>query len=144
MVRMCSSGSDQRLFRKHLACLVAPRPSSLFFEFDCVFHAVQLVVQKGLQLADKYFKNPSAPGRRYFASVCKLIHCWRDNLRMFYNTYLEEHTAIEALAYCRKVPAKCIAGRWGSIAQSEEDIAAAMTDRVRAVMRRVCKAKQGL
>ena len=56
---------------------------------------------------------------KYFASICKLVHCWRDKCKRIYDAWKEVHGAESAMRFARKLPARCIAGRWGSISNTE-------------------------
>lgn len=59
---------------------------------------------------------------RYFAGLAKIIHCWRDNARALYVTWSEKFGPVAAETFAAKLPSKCIAGRWCSIFETEEDL----------------------
>lgn len=113
-----------------------------FLEFECSFHRGQLIVQDGLRMVDQWLAAHTkvTPRLKYYSCIAKLVHTWRDNPRKFFDMYVQEFSAAEALACgAATLPAKCIAGRWGSIAQSEADLFKAGTDRVRKVLQLVCE-----
>jgi hypothetical protein len=56
---------------------------------------------------------------KYFASVAKILHCWREHARVIFAIWKLKHGAASSLKHARAVPPKCCAGRWGSIAESE-------------------------
>jgi hypothetical protein len=59
---------------------------------------------------------------RFFSSLAKLIHVWRDCPRQVYDTWSSVYGIDIARQRALRLPAKCIAGRWGSIMSSENDI----------------------
>ena len=61
-------------------------------------------------------------GFKYYSSVAKYINTWRDMPRDIYCTWCDTFGCESAAEYVLRMPSKCIAGRWGSIANSEADI----------------------
>lgn len=59
---------------------------------------------------------------RYYASLAKIVHCWRDNAKAMYDCWVREFGVLEAEKLASKLPAKCIAGRWCSIFDTERDL----------------------
>ena len=59
---------------------------------------------------------------KYYSSVAKLMNCWRDRASSFFAAYVTLWGAEAAVRAAKKVPAKCIAGRWGSMMHSERDL----------------------
>jgi hypothetical protein len=86
-------------------------------EIYCLMHGQQLVVSDGLKIVDVYCKQRRC-GWLFFSTLAKLVHLWRDNASDFDNIWRQQlHTEP-----CRRLIAKCIAGRWGSVIDTLKDL----------------------
>ena len=108
-------GSDQAKVKQIMRVQAADDPRMLVIAVDCCFHAAQLVVKSSLHIVDGILL---AAGRNYtffFSTLAKLINFWRENARVIYQSWTKTHGAVSSYDSARKVPPKCIAGRWGSV-----------------------------
>ena len=116
-------GSDQSKFKKLCGCLLEDNETTLFMAFNCYMHCCQLIIKTGLNLTDAWFKKHVDPdvGKpfKYFATIAKLSYTWRDCSRPIYKTWERKLGSISAFTHCKRIIPKCVAGRWGSIADVE-------------------------
>lgn len=117
-------GSDQSKFKKLCGCLLEDDDSTLFMAFSCYMHCCQLIMKTGLNLTDSWFKRHVDPdvGKpfKYFATIAKLSYTWRDCSKPIYKTWVRKLGDVSAITHCKKIIPKCVAGRWGSIADVEQ------------------------
>lgn len=116
-------GSDQTKFKKLCGTLLEEDPSTLFLAFSCYMHCCQLIVKTGLNVVDAWFKKHVDPdvGKpfSYFATIAKISYTWRDCSKLIYKNWVRKLGVVSAVTNCRKIIPKCVAGRWGSIADVE-------------------------
>ena len=117
-------GSEQAKVRRLIGSqvLVASQdPTCLFADWDCSMHATQLIVKSGLAILDAGLRK-CGKTFTYFSSIAKYVNVWRENYKNFWKLWVRADLA-SAMAN-RSLPARCIAGRWGSIYASESRLAA--------------------
>ena len=85
---------------------------------DCLCHQYQLIVKGGLQQANDVLESWGC-GVGYVASLSKIMLLWRDNARTIFTVWQTLFGPQAAWSSARKVPPKCIPGRWGSISLCE-------------------------
>jgi hypothetical protein len=111
-------GSDQMKYKKILSACFKAHPLMFIILIACLMHAQQLIVSGSLKTVDRYCKRSARCWPSFFSAIAKLIHLWRDNANQFDQQWLDQfHVPAE-----RKLVAKCIAGRWGSIITTLTDI----------------------
>eukprot|EP00969_Alexandrium_andersonii_P225849 9973917-Alexandrium_andersonii.AAC.1 len=66
----------------HAALLKVANELEIFA--PCFCHAISLIYRSGLGLTDKWLAEIELPWR-YYSGCAKLVHCWRDSARSFFN-----------------------------------------------------------
>jgi len=93
-------------------------PCDIPFQNDCGKHAGHCIVQATLKLADMVLAKLGKE-YKYYATLTKLIHLWRDMAKDFYDTWVVVFTAVDANKCARTLPPTCVAGRWNSVELTE-------------------------
>ena len=70
---------------------------------------------------------------KYYASLAKLMHIWRDNSRQVFLYWIARFGAVEAARHAKRMPPCCNSGRWGSISIVENLLLDACQDQVQSV-----------
>ena len=118
----CSDGgSDQSKYKKLLSLAGRNHPNVFTVTTSCVLHAQQLVVKDSLGYIDGWCVRREKKWK-YFPSLAKLIYVWRDNAGACLSIWRRLFGDVDAAENGRKLPAKAIAGRWGSIFNCHEDL----------------------
>ena len=94
----------------------------IFVGQDCVDHQCHLPVKTGLLLIDSILQEENQDWR-YFGSVAKCINVWRDSARPVYQAWEAIFGCTQAFTNGRKLPPRCLAGRWMSMSAAEERLA---------------------
>jgi hypothetical protein len=126
-------GPDQRKYKSIMKSTTNKMPSVLFIPNLCNMHNAQLIIKVGLRVIDSWCSAAKLPWK-YYSGLAKLVHCWRENVKDVYNLWVGAFGAVDANRSVGKLPAKCIAGRWGSIAETERDLTRFDRSRFRKVM----------
>ena len=116
----CDMGPDQVMFRKLVTTFVynAGQLQELVIFLHCLFHQEELVVKTGLGIIDAWLKEVGCTWK-YYAVLAKLIHIWREKAFQVFSVWQRVYTALWAVACAKTLPPKCIAGRWGSVSETE-------------------------
>ena len=135
-------------FRKSAKTQVLDMPDTTFFiDASCQFHIGQLVFKAGLSCTDAWLLR-LGKNFKYFSALTKLIQIWRDNARRIFIAWCKTYGPEEANRHARRVPANCIAGRWGSVHSTEQHLMAArpahVTQMITAVVKGVAAAENAL
>ena len=101
---------------------VAEDPNVLFVDSSCEFHLSQLIVKTGMKLVDSWSVATDQKWTSYYSVVTKMVHVWRDMPRAFFQEYKKKYGEAAALQHAKKIPSKCVAGRWASIGNTHQDI----------------------
>lgn len=117
-------GPDEVRFKKTLTVLTMDHGHILFIPGTCFMHASQLWVRSGLFLVDAWARQYYSEEYRfkYFATLSKISHLWRENAVAIYRLFREEFDACTAVMFGSKIPSRCIAGRWQSCHATEKNI----------------------
>ena len=91
----------------------------IFIGQDCVDHQCHLPVKVGLLLIDSVLAEEGQDWR-YFASVAKCVNVWRDSAKPLYKSWEAKFGRTQAFTNGRKLPPRCLAGRWMSVSNAEE------------------------
>jgi hypothetical protein len=134
-------GADQVRYKKVAAHCIAGFPLMLFVAVSCAMHNCQLVVKSGINTIDVWAKEQHKTWR-YFSSLAKLVHIWRDYAKAIYDHWAVVHGATSAQQHARTLIPKCIAGRWGSIAGTEQRLAFSGHEQIQIVLQKVIKGKR--
>lgn len=119
----CSDcGPDQVLMGKMIQALLLPVPFAIWIHSPCFAHQGQLIVKTGIARIDTFLKQIQRKWR-YFASLTKLVHCWRDRCREMFVAWKSFHGICHAQQFAKKLPPRCIAGRWLSVGTTEARLA---------------------
>ena len=92
----------------------------------CFTHQANLIVREQLSIVDKHMTSRF----KYFATIAKIVTCWRSEARGFYNKWVEFFGPQVSIAVAKKLPPVAIAGRWGSVSQSERYLLNAGLERI--------------
>ena len=95
-------------------CETESGPYDLFFGNDCGKHAGHIIQKGVLVLADQILKKNSKE-YKYYVTLCKLIHLWRDDAAKVHNAFVELFGAEEGNKWAKHLPPTCVAARWGSV-----------------------------
>ncbi len=103
-------------------------------------HASQLWVRSGLFLVDAWARQYYSEEYRfkYFATLSKISHLWRENAVAIYRLFREEFDACTAVMFGSKIPSRCIAGRWQSCHATEKNILEVGPERLTTVFNLLC------
>ena len=109
-------------YKKLCGSLVEQHPRILFVSFSCMMHSCQLIMKTGLNLIDNFLKLHAGDGTplKYFSTLAKISYVWRDGTKQVYKTWAELYGDVAAYTHCKNIIPKCVAGRWGSIADVEK------------------------
>ena len=124
--------SDQMKFRRVMKLETKTNVSAIVVDATWVRHSGALVFRSGLVLIDNWLQRVGAPFK-YYSSLAKLMHIWRDNARQVFLSWLARFGAVEAVRHAKRMPPRCIAGRWGSISVVENLLLEAGQDQVQSV-----------
>lgn len=111
-------GPDQMKCRRLMKYEAAPDPRLFFIDVSCVMHGNHLIYKDGLVRIDSWLAKCKAKFR-YFSSLAKITHVWRDLARLVFENWTSNYSAQDAMLHARTLVPKCIAGRWGSISATE-------------------------
>ena len=118
----CSDGgSDQSKYKKLLALAARNSKSTFVVPTSCILHAQQLVVKDSLGYMDGWSLRRNKKWK-YFPSLAKLIYVWRDHAPSCLSIWRRLFGDTSAAQHACKLPAKTIAGRWGSIFACHVDL----------------------
>ena len=113
-------------------------PYDIFFGNDCGKHAGHIIAKGVLVLADLVLqKNEKA--YKYYTTLCKLIHLWRDDAVKVYKTWVDMYGAEDANRFAKNLPPTCVAARWGSVGGIEIRLEDADMEKVAKVILKVVK-----
>ena len=110
-------GSDVAKFRRMLRVELRNSVSDLVIDCNCLMHADHLIVKSALVLVDAWCVR-NKTGWRWFSALAILTNTWRDCARVMFSTAAELKKpagAEVALKHFKKMPPRCLAGRWHSV-----------------------------
>lgn len=118
----CSDGgSDQSKYKKMVAFILRESKYQFFVSISCTLHAQQLVVKDTFVYLDHWCGRMNKKWK-YFPSLAKLIYVWRDNATQCLAIWRKLYGDLSAAQHGFKLPAKAIAGRWGSVFACHRDL----------------------
>jgi hypothetical protein len=136
-------GPDQKKCKDIVSTELEWCPWILFLVMNCCQHSAALITEGNLRIMDNWAKrmkllsiDPGYGG--YFAAVAKLVHVWRDGVQQVWKISTAMFGNLVAQTFFKKLPPKCIAGRWGSLSGSETFLLAPGKRKVKAVIEAVC------
>ena len=116
-------GPDVKLMRRSMCNFIDQMPHDLWFDLDCFMHQAQLATKGGIMIMDACLLNLKVTWK-YWASIAKLIHVWRDNARPLFRAWTTLHGPESAVAHVKRLPPRPISGRWMSANGCEKAIQA--------------------
>ena len=136
-------GPDQKKCKDILRTQTEHLKPTLFFTMNCLQHSNALITKGNLRILDEWSKRVRASGTDtgftgYFGAVAKLVHVWRDGVQQVWQLSTRMFGNLIAQTHFKKLPPKCIAGRWGSLSLSETFILSSGKHRVTPVIEAVC------
>ena len=103
----------------------------------CLLQQYHLMVCRSLKFSDKLCTalEPAmnAP-RKYFSSVVKILHCWRDYHKKIHSRWFDLYGAAEAAKFARRRPPQALSGRWGAVDAVEAHVLAPPAAQVRGAL----------
>ena len=114
-------GGDQKRFRRIVHCQVEDMATTLFIDSDCWMHASQLTYRSALACNDSWLRRQSC-SFKYFSTLAKIVHLWRDCAGKMFRAARDHLGNLEAVSFFRKLPARCVAGRWGTVSNTESEL----------------------
>lgn len=129
-------GPDVAKARRSIHTECADALPVLFLDCNCLMHQAHLITKSGLKVLDECLRaSPVGLGFvGYYATLCKVVHLWRDSADRVFAAANELHGARWALEHARTPPCKPIAGRWLSVDAAEEKCHRAGTADLTAVL----------
>eukprot|EP00959_Pyramimonas_sp_CCMP1952_P120761 2524839-Pyramimonas_sp.AAC.1 len=117
-------GPDQVRLRKVVQAACMSSLSEIFIDMNCLFHQIQLVVKTHLVTIDKWLDEYQALAgfTGYFATIAKVQHCRRDSAQDMFDAWVDKYAEASAVKHAKRLPPKCISGRWNSIEDCEVDL----------------------
>ena len=115
------SGGNEDKFKNMAADAVSEDCGTMLWSCPCLLHQFHLMVQRSLKLADNICESlhpmMNRP-RKYFSSVVKMLHCWRDYSRRIHSRWATLYGLVDATTIKRRPP-QALSGRWGAIDAGE-------------------------
>ena len=71
-----------------------------------------------------------------YASLAKTCNVWRTHGKTIYKQWVSEFGIVEALQSAKKLPARCLSGRWGSQYECEQKVLSVNRDHLLHVLRK--------
>eukprot|EP00959_Pyramimonas_sp_CCMP1952_P465884 9489067-Pyramimonas_sp.AAC.1 len=59
---------------------------------------------------------------RYYATLGKIMHLWRDNARDMFTNWVKHFGAVNGMTHAQQVPPKPLVGRWGNTTLCEKHL----------------------
>jgi hypothetical protein len=112
-------GGDQQKFRRVVKQETMYSLESIVVDQNCFQHSAALIVKGGLGRIDVFLRDWDV-SFKYYASIAKIVHIWRDYCRDVYTTWLAMFGPVSANEHARRMVPKCISGRWASVHQSQK------------------------
>jgi len=112
------AGRDEVAVRKHLEHKLSQVPSIFFVHGNCLLHQCAIIDLGEFALIDAYLLR-AGKKYRYFATLAKLVNCWREQAQSMFSIWAATHGKADALMFAKSLPPRCIAGRWGSGSATE-------------------------
>jgi hypothetical protein len=134
-------GSDCAAARSRIIAEIDRRPDEVLgVEIDCLLHQFHLICCHHLHLADDYIMPSVGLAKlRYYASLAKLIHLWREHSSKVMKIWEKKWGITDAWKSCRHVVPAPIAGRWGRASAVEKHILERDVQNVLWCLRKLCE-----
>lgn len=107
------AGRDEVAVRNYIEQKLSQAPNIFFVHGNCLLHQCAIVDLGEFALIDAYLSR-AGKKYKYFATLAKLVNCWREQAQSIFSTWVDVHGQADALTFARHLPPRCIAGRWGS------------------------------
>ena len=133
------SGGDEDKTKKMVAAACEDDASTFTLGGACLLHQYHLMVQRSLKFSDTFCKvlEPAMNAKRkYFSSVVKLLHCWRDYSQKIYSRWAALYGVASASQFARARPPQALSGRWGAVEAAEARILVESAGQLRALLQR--------
>jgi hypothetical protein len=88
----------------------------------CMLHQYHLMCHKSLKFADNLCKvlySVMLSRFKYFSSIVKLLHCFRDHSKAIYKQWALCYGVLEASQLVKNKPPQALSGRWGAVGRGE-------------------------
>lgn len=114
-------GPDQVKFRSLVKTESMFSLGDLVFDQSCFQHQSALITKSLLLQVDRWLSLHKQKFK-YYSSIAKLCHLWRDHNRQVYTNWVDQFGAVSANEHTRTLIPKCISGRWGAIHKCQKRI----------------------
>jgi hypothetical protein len=106
---------------------VKVRVSEIFIAVTCLMHASQLITKSSLDTTDDHLLPMGSLFRdtftSYYSAFAKIVHTWRDNLRMIFFVWRRTCDSEFALKHGQHKIPTLVQGRWGSLFSCQDKMA---------------------
>ena len=126
-VETTDAGPDEAARRRRIQASVANVSSIWYWDCNCFLHQYHLAVRDGLEFTEAFLDelantcpDISRGFKRYFGSIAKLNHFWRERVSDFIGLFEKIHGDHGHNVQYRRYPLTCVCGRWGSVEYSEK------------------------
>ena len=113
----------------------------LFMGADCIGHCLHLVVKDALKSVDVFLVD-IGKSWKYYWTLTKVAQLWRDNAGDVINKWSNRYGQADAAKHVKTLCPHCVAGRWGSVAATENRLETIGIDRLHIVLSAVMIAKK--
>ena len=136
MMGTTDRGPNELAAKKMIQCAVKDLPSFFYLPGSCYEHASHLGVLGALKLADRLLETHGRSWR-YFSSVAMITNTLRDQSPALFAAWRVLFGDSDAMTNVRALFPRCIAERWGSVAETERRLLQAGVPRIAKAVRHV-------
>eukprot|EP00959_Pyramimonas_sp_CCMP1952_P465336 9488119-Pyramimonas_sp.AAC.1 len=113
--------------RDCLSCIAV-----FFMWTPCFMHQCHLGVETHLKCADEWVRTLSdGKLKNYFSTLAVVMNCWRGSGKQVYREWTKQFPGTSKCV--KRVPPKCIGGRWGSVSSCESRLLSLDANRFKSV-----------
>ena len=136
------AGTNETYAKKAVQVLLRSLPTVIFLPHNCLEHAAHLGVLGALKLCDDWLKGHRT--WKFFSSVAIAATTLRDLSQSLFQTWKGLFGDASAIKSVKSLFPRCIAGRWGSIHETEERMMKAGIGKLGQAFKHMCEAQPGL
>ena len=134
-------GPHQVCSRKRMKAECLRQMNVLFIDADCTEHCLHLIVKDALKIVDGFLVDIGKTWK-YYSTLTKVAQLWRDNAGDVFKEWSNRYGQADAAKHMKTLCPQCVAGRWGSVAATENRLETIGIDRLHIVLSAVMVAKK--
>ena len=119
MMGTTDRGPNELAAKRLIQCIVKDLPNFFYLPGSCYEHAAHLGVLGGLHLIDRMLETHGRKWR-YFSAISMITNTLRDQAPALFSAWRALFGDADALANVKALFPRCVAERWGSVAQTEK------------------------